>query len=95
MFHWPALHFAVETVQQFGPNVVSFQLSTGDRRWYIVGCYLAPGDTLTIESVVNVLKERPRGAELLVAGEFNVNLAETEGDQRGEDIGAAMEMEGL
>ena len=95
MFYRPAPHFVVEAVQQFGPNVVSFQLATGERRWYIVGCYLAPDDTLTIESVVVALKERPRGARLLVAGDFNVNLAEPEGDRRGEDIAAAMATEGL
>ena len=61
---------AVEADQQFVPNVVSFQLATGARRWYIVGCYLAPDDTLTIESVVAALKERPRGSKLLVVGDF-------------------------
>ena len=38
VFHWPAPHFAVKAVQQFGPNVILFQLVTGARRWYIVGC---------------------------------------------------------
>ena len=60
-----------------------------------MGCYLAPDDTSTIESVVARLKECPRGAELLVTGDFNVNLAESEGDRRGEDIAAAMATEGL
>ena len=86
VFHRTAPHFAVEAVQQFGPNVVGFQLATGERRWYIVGCHLAPDGTSTIESVVAVLKERPRGAELLVTGDFNVNLAEPEGYRKGEDI---------
>ena len=75
MFHRLAPHFAVETIQKFGPNVVGFQLVMGERRWYIVVCYLALDNTLTIESVVAAIKERPRGAELLVAGDFNVNLA--------------------
>ena len=88
MFHRPAPHFAVKAVQQFGPNVVGFQLVTGERRWYIVGCYLAPNKTSTIESVAAALKERPRGSELLVAGDSNINLSETEGDRRGEDIAA-------
>ena len=74
VFHWPEPHFAVESVQQLGTNVARFQLATGERRWYIVGCYLEPNDTLTIESVVSELKELPRGAKLLVAGDFNVNL---------------------
>ena len=29
VFHRPEPHFAVETVQQFGPNVVNFQMETG------------------------------------------------------------------
>ena len=60
-----------------------------------MGCYLAPNYTSTIERVVAALKERPRGAKLLVAGDFKVNLAEPEGYQRGEDIAEAMATEGL
>ena len=41
VFHRPAPHFAIEAVQQFGPNVIRFQLVTGAWRWYIIGCYLA------------------------------------------------------
>ena len=93
MFHRPTPYFAVEAVQQFVPKVIGFQLAAGERRWYIVGCYLAPNNTSTIESVIAALKERPRGAKLFVAGYFNVNLAEPEGDWRGEDIAAAMATE--
>ena len=95
MFHWPVPHFAVEAVQQFGPKVVGFQMVKGERRWYIVGCYLAPNDTSTIESVVAAIKECLRGAELLLAGGFNFNLAEPEGDRRGDDIVADMVTEVL
>ena len=55
-----------------------------------MGCYLAPNDTSAIERVVAALKERPKGAELLVAGDFNVNLSKPEEDRRGEDIAAAL-----
>ena len=48
IFHWPAPHFEVEAVQQFGPNVIGFQLAAVAQRSYIVGCYLAPDNTLTI-----------------------------------------------
>ena len=50
---------------------------------------------MTIESVVAALKERPRGVKMLVAGDFNVNLVDPEGNRRGEDIAAAMEAEGI
>ena len=50
---------------------------------------------MTIESVVAALKERPWVAELLVAGEFNVKLSEPEGNRRGEEIAAALAIDGL
>ena len=95
MFHWPSSHFAVKAVQQFGPNVVGFHLETREWRWYIMGCYIAPDDTLTIESVIAVLKKRPMGAKLLVARDFNANLADPKGDWRGGNIVADMDTEGL
>ena len=60
-----------------------------------MGCYLGPNDISTIESAVALLKECPRGAELLMAGDFNVNLVDLEGDRRGEYIAAVMATEGL
>ena len=58
-----------------------------------MGCYVDPDDTSKIESFVAALKELPRGAKLLVEGEFNVNLVEQEGYRRGEDITAAIATE--
>ena len=95
IFLQPAPHFAVESVQQFGPNVIGFQLATGERRWYIVGCYFDPDDTLTIERVFKALRERPKGVELLVAGDININFATPEGDRIEEDIAATFATEGL
>ena len=66
----------VEAIKQFGQNVVGFQLAMGEQRWYIIVCYLAPDNTLTIESVVTALRERPWGAELLVVGNFNAGLVQ-------------------
>ena len=37
LFYRSELHFVVEAVEKFGPNVLGFQLATGVRRWYIVG----------------------------------------------------------
>ena len=82
-------------MQQFGPNVIGLQLATGVRRWYIVGCYLAPDNTLTIERAIEALKERPKRAELLVAGDLNINFEAPEGDRREEDIAATLAAEGL
>ena len=62
IFYRPAPHFTVEALRKFWSNVIGFQLAAGARRWYIVGCYLAPDDTLTIERVVEALRDRPKGA---------------------------------
>ena len=48
VFYRPVPHFAVEAIQHFGPNIVSFQMATGERRWYIMGCYLTPNETSKI-----------------------------------------------
>ena len=55
IFYRPAPHLAVEAVRKFGPNVIGFQLATGVRRWYIMGCYLSPDDNLTMERVIKAL----------------------------------------
>ena len=85
----------MEAVRQFGTNVMSIQLATGARRWYIIGCYLAPDNTLTIESVVAALKERPKGTALLVAGDLNTALEDPENDRRGTEISAALTEAGM
>ena len=68
---------------------------TGAWWWYIIGCYLASNDTSMIESVVAALKEQPRGAALLVAGDFNTTLTDPENERRGTEIAVALAEEGI
>ena len=95
LFYCSESHFVVEAVEKFGPNVIEFQLATGARRWYIVGVYIAPEETTTMEWVVEAIRRNPQGAELLVAGDFNVEIAAPEGDQRAEDIATELATAGL
>ena len=95
MFYRPSPWYMVEETQQFGTKIVGFHMETGERRWYIVGCYLAPYDTSTIESVFAALKECPWGAELLVAEYLNINIEDPEGDQREEDNSEELKTTGL
>ena len=85
----------MEAVEKFGPNVLGFQLATGARRWYIVGAYIAPEDTKTMERVVEATQKKLRGAELMVAGDFNADIAAPEGDQRAENIAMDLATAGL
>ena len=85
----------MEAVEKFGPNVLGFQLATGAQRWYIVGVYIAPEDTETMERVVAAVRKKPRGAELMVAGDFNADIAAPEGNRRAEKIATGIATSGL
>ena len=74
MFYREGAGFAVEEVRPYGPNVISFEVVTGRRRWYIIGCYLAPDDARTIEQVVTAMGDQPRGTALIVAGDLTISL---------------------
>ena len=64
-------------------------------RYVKQGVYLAPADTETMERVIEAIRSRPRGAELLVVRDFNVDLPTPEGDRRAEDIAMTLATEGL
>ena len=51
--------------------------------------------TLTIDIAVASIKERSWGAELLMAGDLNVNLMEPEVERREVEIVAVLTMAGL
>ena len=72
-----------------------FEVATGARRWYIIGCYLAPNDTETIERVVTALGDRPKGTALIVAGDLKTDLGDSESDRRGTEIAAEMTEAGV
>ena len=67
----------VEDVREYGPNVLRYEVATGGRQWYIIGCYLAPDDARTIERVVTALGDQPIGTALRVAGDLNTDLGAT------------------
>ena len=95
VFYQASLRFEIYAIQKFGPNVVSFQMETGEKRCYIMGCYLAPDNTLIIEIIIIALRERPRGTKLLVAEDFNADLAQPEGTRIYKDIVAELAAAGL
>ena len=85
----------IEEVRPYGPNVISFEVVTSRRRWYIIGYYLAPDNARTIERVITAMGDQPRGTALIVAGDLNTYLGDTECDGRGTEIAAAITEAGL
>ena len=43
--------FEVEETRKIGPNVIAFQLVTGEARFYVVGVYIPPSDLKTLDNV--------------------------------------------
>ena len=77
LFYWDPPTFTVKVIHQFGTNAIACQLATGERRWYIVRCYLPPGNGTAIQYIEAAMAKRLRGTELIVAGDFNVELLNT------------------
>ena len=95
LFYRDSPVLAVKAIRQFGANFIACQLATRERHWYIFGCYLAPGYGTTIREVETAIAEKPRGTELIVTGDLNVDLG-NEGERgRDEEIAAAMATEVL
>ena len=85
----------MEAVREYRPNALSFEVATGGRRWYIIGCYLTPDDARTIEREVTALGDQPIGTALIVAGDLNTDLGAPENDRRGTEIIAEMTEAGV
>ena len=85
----------MEAVEKFGPNVLGFQVATGEQRWYIVGAYIAPEDEETMERVVAEIGRKPRGAEMMVAGDFNADIKAPEENWLAENIATDIAAAGL
>ena len=86
IFYREVEHFAIKEIRLHGVNVISFQLVKGRKGWHAVGCYIVPIGASAIEDVTAAIRDQPLGAELLVSGDLNANLAEPEGTPQGETI---------
>ena len=78
LFHLLA-RFKLEAHQFHDPNVFSFHLDLGGKKWFFVGCYLVTDYASTIERVVTAISQLPNGAAPMVTGDLNTDLAEPEG----------------
>ena len=66
----------VEGIVNFLPNVESFLLNSGSRRWYVVGAYMPPHDAPAAYRTEKALEVAPRRMEVILLGNSNVRLRE-------------------
>ena len=60
----------------------------------MVGCYLAPHATYTLERVIAAINHRNRVTEILLKGNFNVDLESPDRNKHNKAIKSDMAMEG-
>ena len=94
LFYRNSEHWHIESVRKYGPNVISFELVTGHRRWAVVGAYIPPADVTTLENITQAFEAFPHGRQLLLLGDLNVNLSSPR-DKRGQTIATEVATLGL
>ena len=67
----------IEGIFNYGPNVLSFLLTEGLHRWYIVGAYVPPNDAPTVSRVEHALGNSPKVLEVILLDNLNVRLQES------------------
>ena len=73
----------MESIVNFGPNMESFLLTSGLRRWYIVGAYVPPHDAPDVQRIKQVLEVDLKGMEIILLGDPKIQSEGTVGQQRG------------
>ena len=84
----------VEVTARFGPNVVSFLLTSGSRQWYVVGAYVTPNNAPDVYSMYQALRAATKGLEMILVGDLNVWLGDPS-DKREEDLATDLLDRGL
>ena len=59
VFYREVGHFTLGGLCLYGPNVTNFQMVMGWQWCNILGCYIAPDKSLTIENTVAAIRRRP------------------------------------
>ena len=78
----------------FGPNVVTFLLMLGERRWYVVGAYVPPNYVPAVHRMEQALRAAPKRAEMVLMGDLNARLGYPR-DEREEYMVTALVDRGL
>ena len=66
----------VEGIIKFGPNVASFLLILGSRRWNVVGEYVSPNNAPAVYCMDQALEASPKGVEVILLWDLNAWLWE-------------------
>jgi hypothetical protein len=64
--------FEVEAARVVTPNLLTFQLVTGYKRFYVMGIYIPPNDTTGVDALRAAWNACPDGCAPIVMGDLNI-----------------------
>ena len=66
--------FLVEAAHIISPNILTFQLITGDERFFVIGAYIPPADTMGVDDLRAAWAKRPPNCKPLLLGDLNLDF---------------------
>jgi len=79
--------YEIEEVVPRSPNVLTFELVTGQIRYFVVGAYIPPSDlSTTLTQIHQAWLECPRGCQPLLLGDLNANPRDKREDAIAEQV---------
>jgi hypothetical protein len=84
---WQPEHeaFEIEATKIVTPNLITFQLVTGDQRYYVIGIYIPPNDTEGRHDLWAAWEACPVDCHPIVMGDLNIIVGNPR-DNRKADI---------
>jgi hypothetical protein len=89
-----SLYFQVEAQRRHGPNVISYIITTGQRKYPVIGAYIPPTDTTTL-AFISEASNRFAGQPIILMGDINVDLRTNTPNNRDTEIMAFIATLGL
>jgi hypothetical protein len=66
--------FEVEAVNIISPNILTFQLVTGEDQFFILGAYIPPADTTGVDDLHAAWAKCPANCKPLLLGDLNIDF---------------------
>ncbi len=73
--------YEVELACVITPNLLTFQLVTGDEQFYCMGVYIPPTDMMGVEDLQAAWEACPVGCTPLVLGDLNINFSDPQNER--------------
>jgi hypothetical protein len=68
--------YEVESARIVTPNLLTFQLVTGNEQFYCMGVYIPPTNMMGVEDLWAAWEACPAGCTPLVLGDLNINFSD-------------------